>query len=111
MSADNTEALSAILKNHEYPHADVKDRCAVYIIMDQEEGVVADLDMNPVFAEDVYEAALAGHLKVVDAVEDGVMIINPHIAVDLDGRIGIMLQPSDTPVWIEKRDSEEHIFD
>lgn len=110
MAGDN-EALFTILKNHEYPHADVKDRCAVYIVLDPEEGIATDLDLNPIFAEDIYEAALAGHLKLVEPLEDGVMIANPHIAVDLDGQVGVMLNPSDTPVWIEKRDSEEHIFE
>lgn len=110
MAGDN-EALIAILKNHEYPHADVKDRCAVYIVMDQEEGTITDLDLNPVFAEDVYEAALAGCLKVIETTDEGVAIINPHIALALDGRIGVMPNLSDMPVWIEKRDSDEHDFE
>lgn len=110
MAGDN-EALIAVLKNHEYPHADVKDRCAVYVTVGQEDDNVYDLDGHPVFAEDIYEAALAGLLRVCTVADNFVEIVNPHIAVDEEGRIGAMINPSDPPMWIEKRDSDEHVFD
>lgn len=57
-----SEKLIEFAKNHAYPTADVKDVNMVPFVMDSDLIAPVDLNGNPLYGEDVLEAAIAKRL-------------------------------------------------
>lgn len=78
-----SEKLIEFAKNHAYPTADVKDVNMVTYLMDPDLGAPVDLKGNPLYGEDVLEAAIAKRLCMLASDDNYISGIYP-IAFGID---------------------------